>query len=70
MSGYPHQTVGHGASISAAPEDDATVRIEVAVGDTLTLGLYLSTDTAVRLADDLIDAAKSHGWTAPDEVTR
>lgn len=64
MSGYPHQTVEHNASISASPEDYATVRIEVAVGDTLTLGLDLSTDTAVRLADDLIDAAKAHGWEA------
>lgn len=62
MSGYPHQTVEHNASISAAPEDYATVRIEVAVGDMLTLDLDLSTDTAVRLANDLIDAAKAHGW--------
>ena len=64
MSGYRHQTLEHDASISAAPEDDATVRIEVAIGDMLTLDLDLSTDTAVRLAYDLIDAAKAHGWEA------
>ena len=64
MTGYPHQTLDHDASISAAPEDDATVRIEVAVGVMLTLDLDLSTDTAVRLANDLIDAAKAHGWEA------
>ena len=64
MSGYPHQTLDHDASISAAPEDDATVRIEVAIGDMLTLDLDLSTDTAVRLAGDIIDAAKAHGWEA------
>lgn len=62
MTGYPHQTLDHDASISASPEDDATVRIEVAIGDMLTLDLDLSTDTAVRLANDLIDAAKAHGW--------
>ena len=64
MSGYPHQTLDHDASISAAPEDHATVRIEVTIGDMLTLDLDLSTDTAVRLANDLIDAAKAHGWEA------
>ena len=62
MSGYPHQTVEHDASISAAPGGYATVRIEVAIGDMLTLDLDLSTDTAVRLANDFIDAAKAHGW--------
>ena len=62
MSGYPHQTVGHDASISAAPEDDETVRIEIAVGDMLTLDLDIWPDTAVALARDLIDAAKAHGW--------
>ena len=62
MSGYPHQTVDHDASISAAPEDDATVRIEIGVGDMLTLDLDLWPDAAVALARDLIDAAKAHGW--------
>lgn len=62
MTGYPHQTLDHDASISAAPEDHATVRVEVAIGDMLTLDLDLSTDTAVSLAYDLIDAAKAHGW--------
>lgn len=65
MTAYPYQTIGHDASISAAPEDDATVRIEIAISDMLTLTLHLWPETAADLARDLADPAARRDRRSP-----